>query len=189
MFIKCSVRIIILVALCALIFTPPASAHAWSGCGSTYYVQWGDTLSQIAVNCGTTVAAIRAANPRLGNWVYAGQTLVMPSGGTYPNYPPASYSGTYTVQRGDTLAKIARRFGANYYDLLLANPHIYNPNLIYTGQVIYLPATPTYHTVQQGDTLRKIASYYGTSVSRLLALNTWIWNPNLIYPGQVIRVW
>jgi len=189
MFFKNGFRILIFVVLFALAFTSPTNVRAWSGCGSTYYVQWGDTLSQIAVTCGTTVSAIQAANPGLGGWVYAGQTLVMPSGGYYPNYPPASYSGIYTVQRGDTLAKISRRFGVNYYDLLAANTYIYNPNLIYAGQVIYLPATPTYYTVQHGDTLRKIAGYYGTNVSSLVALNTWLWNPNLIYPGQVIRVW
>ena len=87
------------------------------------------------------------------------------------------------------MAKIARRYGINYHDLLAANAHLYNPSLIYPGQVIYLPATPTYYTVQYGDTLRKIAGYYGTSVSNLIALNSWIWNPNLIYPGQVVRVW
>ena len=186
MLFKKGVRIIALLALFALAFATPGSARAWSGCGSSYYVQWGDTLSQIAVNCGTTVAAIQAANPGLGSWVYAGQTLVMPSGGYYP---PAGYSGTYTVQYGDTMAKIARRYGINYHDLLAANAHLYNPSLIYPGQVIYLPATPTYYTVQYGDTLRKIAGYYGTSVSNLIALNSWIWNPNLIYPGQVVRVW
>lgn len=189
MLFKNGIRFILLVALFALAFANPGSAQAWSGCGPTYYVQWGDTLSQIAATCGTTIAAIQAANPGLGGWVYAGQTLVMPSGGYYCNCPPASYSGTYTVQRGDTMAKIARRFGVNYSDLLAANAYLYNPSLIYPGQVIYLPATPSYHTVQRGDTLRKIAGYYGTSVSSLLALNTWIWNPNLIYPGQVIRVW
>jgi LysM repeat protein len=186
---KKSLQLIVLIALFALVFANPGSARAWSGCGATYYVQWGDTLSQIAANCGTTVAAIRAANPGLGSWVYAGQTLVMPSGGYYCNCAPASYSSTYTVQYGDTMAKIARRFGVNYSDLLAANAYLYNPSLIYPGQVIYLPATPTYHTVQYGDTLGKIAGYYGTSVSNLLALNTWIWNPSLIYPGQVVRVW
>jgi LysM repeat protein len=189
MSVRKSLKIIVLFALFALVFANPGSARAWSGCGATYYVQWGDTLSQIAVNCGTTVAAIQAANPGLGGWVYAGQTLVIPSGGYYCDCPPASYSGTHTVQRGDTMAKIARRYGVNYHDLLAANTHLYNPSLIYPGQVIYLPATPTYHTVQHGDSLRKIARYYGTSVSNLIALNSWIWNPNLIYPGQVVRVW
>ena len=183
------IRVIVLIAVFSLLFANPASAKASSGCGSTYYVQWGDTLSQIAVKCGTTIAAIRAANPGLGYWVYAGQTLVMPASGYYCNCPSSSGGRTYSVQRGDTLSKIARRFGVSYSDLLAANPQIWDPNRIYAGQVIYLPATPAYHTVKSGDTLRKIAGYYGTSVSSLIALNPWIWNPNLIYPGQVIRVW
>lgn len=191
MFTKRSIQLLVLGMLLLSLFASPGSANAWSGCGSTYYVQWGDTLSQIAVNCGTTVASIRAANPGLGYWVYAGQVLTMPgySSGYYCNCPSTGYGRTYVVQWGDTLAKISRRFGVNYSALLAANPQLWNPSLIYAGQVIYLPATPTYHTVRYGDTLRRIAGYYGTSVASLQALNPGIWNPNLIYPGQVIRVW
>ena len=96
----------------------------------------------------------------------------------------------YTVQRGDTLYKIARRSGVTVNDLLAVNPQIYNASLIYAGQVISLPAAaPTYYTVQRGDTLRIIANSYGTTVYSLQLLNPTIYDPNLIYPGQVLRVW
>lgn len=45
----------------------------------------------------------------------------------------------YVVQRGDWLAKIARRFGTTVSDLLEANPQITRANLIYPGQRIVIP--------------------------------------------------
>ncbi len=73
--------------------------------------------------------------------------------------------------------------------ILKVNPQIYNPNLIYAGQVINLPAGLSTYVVQRGDTLKIIAARFGTSLESLLALNPQIYNPNLIYVGQVIRVW
>lgn len=187
---KRSAQFIILLAVLfsSLGFTGSARAYY---CNSYITVQWGDTLSGIAALCGTTTYAIQAANPGLGYWVYAGQVLYIPTGYSY-SYAPVSYpssGGTYVVQWGDTLGAIAARMGASYYDILAVNPQIWNPSLIYGGQVINLPATaPVYHTVQSGQTLRTIAVYYGTSVYSLQLLNPQLYDPNWIYAGQVIRV-
>jgi membrane-bound serine protease (ClpP class) len=71
--------------------------------------------------------------------------------------------------------------------ILAVNPQIWDPSLIYVGQIIYLPAAPVYYTVWYGDTLYSIAVGYGTTVASLQALNG-LWNPNWIYAGQVLRV-
>lgn len=120
-------------------FVSVGSVSASSGCANYVTVQWGDTLSGIAAQCGTTVNAIRAANPGLGWWVYAGQVLCIPSGSTAPGSQP-SYGGTYTIQQGDTLGKIAARTGTSLSSILAVNRQIADPGLIYTGQVINLPA-------------------------------------------------
>ncbi len=183
-------QLILVAAILVASFASTGGAMARSGCASYITVQWGDTLSGLARLCGTTMQAIQAANPGLGWWVYAGQVLYIPTGYTSdPVYSP-SYGGTYVVQRGDTLSKIARRSGVSVSDVLAVNPQIYNASLIYAGQVISLPAAaPTYYTVQRGDTLRIIANSYGTTVYSLQLLNPTIYDPNLIYPGQVLRVW
>ena len=47
----------------------------------------------------------------------------------------------YNIRPGDTLLQIARMTGVEYEDLLALNPHITNPNLIYPGDAILLPAS------------------------------------------------
>jgi LysM repeat protein len=47
---------------------------------------------------------------------------------------------TYVVQRGDTLGAIARRYNTTVTTLLRLNPQIRNPNRLYVGQRIRVPA-------------------------------------------------
>jgi LysM repeat protein len=133
-FAKVFVIALILLALLAV----PGSAQAGGGCGSTYIVQWGDTLDMIAWRCDTTVSALYAANPGISGYLYAGQTLVIPGGG-YNYYAPVNYNGTYIVQYGDTFSGIASRYGVSMNDLWTANPYIWNINYVYAGQVIHVP--------------------------------------------------
>lgn len=187
---KRTIQVVVLLAVALSTMGFAGSASAWY-CNSYITVQWGDTLSGIASYCGTTVEAIRAANPGLGWWVYAGQVLYVPNGTSYSNsysYTYSSYGGNYVVQWGDTLAKIAAANGVSVNDLLAANPNIWSASVIYAGQVIYVPAAAAYHTVSYGETLRSIAAWYGTTVYSLQLLNPNIYDINYIYPGQVIRV-
>lgn len=45
------------------------------------------------------------------------------------------------MRSGDTLTLIAQRFGVSVADIVEANPSITNPNLIYVGQIIFIPVT------------------------------------------------
>ena len=130
---------VFVIALILLAFLAiPGSAQAGGACGSTYIVQWGDTLDAIAWRCDTTVSALYAANPGISGYLYAGQTLVIPGGG-YNYYAPVSYSGTYVVQYGDTFSAIASRYGVSMNELWAANPYIWDINFLYAGQVIHVP--------------------------------------------------
>ncbi|MCC6501149.1 MAG: LysM peptidoglycan-binding domain-containing protein [Anaerolineales bacterium] len=132
-----SLQITVILALLVTSFASAGGAQAWTQCPAYITVQWGDTLGGIALMCDTTVDAIRAANPGLGWWLYAGQVINLPTG--YTPAPP-TYGGTYTVQWGDTLGKIAARAGTSVYAILAVNPQITNASFIYAGQVIYLPS-------------------------------------------------
>ena len=156
-----------------------------------YIVARGDTLRSLAARFGSTVESIMASNPGITNpnVIYEGQRLTIYSApSTPPPAPPPASGQTYYVVRGDTLRKIAAKFNTTVDAILRVNPQITNPNVIYVGQAIAIPAGPTSHIVQRGDTLRIIANKYGTTVDAILALNPNIKNPNLIYVGQVIVV-
>ena len=90
--------VVIMIVLAALVNV--GSAFAWGGyggCGGRYYVQWGDTLSGLASQCGTSIYAIRAANPGLGSWLYAGQAIYLPSY-SYSSYNNGYYNNGYYQQ-------------------------------------------------------------------------------------------
>ena len=163
----------------------------------TYIVSRGDTLKSLANRFGTSVDILLSLNTSITNvnLIYEGQRLVVPSGRGVPvpppttNPPPAGPGGQlYYAQSGDTLRKIAAKFNTSVDAILKVNPQITNPNLIYVGQAISIPAGVSTYAIQRGDTLRIIANRFGTTVDRLLTLNPNIKNPNLIYVGQVIRV-
>jgi LysM repeat protein len=113
-----------------------------SGC--VYIVQRGDTISGIAYRHGVSISSIvyanHIANP---NRIYAGQRLAIPCASPVPPTPAPS-GWYYVVRRGDTLAKIALRFGTSVWRIATAN-NIANPNLIYPGRRLYIPkgAPPT----------------------------------------------
>ena len=100
------------------------------------------------------------------------------------------FSVDYTVERGDTLGKIAKEHNVSVADLVEVN-NIANPNLIRIGQVLVIPGEEgepeVIHVVVSGDTLKKIAKLYGSSVSVLVEANG-IVNANLIRIGQNITV-
>ncbi len=159
---------------------------------NTYIIARGDTLKALATRFSTTVDYLMSLNKDIkdANIIYEGQRLVYPAqGGGNPNPPtPVPGGHTYTVQKGDTLRKIAAWTSTTVDALLKVNPQIKNANKIYVGQVINLPQAVNSYTVQKGDTLRKIADKFGTTVDSLKSLNN-LSDPNKIYTGQVLRLW
>jgi len=100
-----------------------------------HQVQWGENLTRIAQRYGTTVWAIAQANGIWNiNYIRAGQVLLIPVPGPILGPTPR----IYIVQPGDTLSAIAWRFGTTVWALAQANG-IWNPNLIYIGQRLYIP--------------------------------------------------
>lgn len=105
--------------------------------GTIYVVQAGDTLYSIARRYGVTVAAITAANGIVNpNHIYVGQRLVIPTGGGPPT------GGTvHIVQPGETLMRIALRYGVSVWAIARAN-NLPNINYIYVGQRLIIPGAP-----------------------------------------------
>ena len=161
----------------------------------TYTVRRGDTLSELALRYGTTVNEIAGINGIVNpNLIYTGEQLLIPTKNNTSNSGNNNNNDeNYVVRRGDTLSKIALKYGTTVNAIARLNG-IRNPNLIYVGQILQIPNTSNNavtsaidYTIQRGDTLSEIASRYGTTVNVLANLNG-IRNPNRIYAGNIIKV-
>lgn len=110
----------------------------------TYRVRAGDTLDSIAKRQGTTVTALRALNPKLGDprRLQAGQVITVKGAAKQPSVKaiPATPK-TYTVRAGDTLTRIASRGGFNLDALRASNPGLRAPYTLKVGQVLNLPSS------------------------------------------------
>ena len=103
-----------------------------------YVVERGDSLSFIAQRFNTSVSRLAALN-QLPNRhrIRVGQRLLLPQDNpAAAGAPPVN--GAYTISRGDTVSRIAARFGITESALLSANG-IGDPDRIYPGQVLRIP--------------------------------------------------
>lgn len=163
-------------------------------------VRRGQTMSTIAARYGVRVSDLVAINNlRSRHRIYVGQVLRLPQGrggkksrskvqvakNRSPKVEPRALpaGGTYRVRRGDTIDRIARRYGMSPKELQAMN-NIRNKNKIYPGQRLVLAQLDgdTY-IVKRGDSIDRIAKRHGKNAKELLALNN-IRNRNRIYPGQ-----
>lgn len=108
----------------------------------------------------------------------------------------------YIVMRGDTLSRIAVRYGFTLGELLAMNPQIRNPHRIYPGQQIVvgkilkekdsvkrqIPEEVKYYVVKKGDCLSRIACKLHISLSELFSMNREIFAQRFIYPGQKLKI-
>ncbi len=162
-----------------------------------YTVKRGDTLSKIAELYGTTVEQIvELNNIQNPNLIYTGELLQIKTQDKPNTNATSSASTYYTVKRGDTLYRIASRYGTTINSIVKLNS-IQNPNLIYPGERLLIrrdvrqndthASGATFYRVGRGDNLTYIANRYHTTVANIVRLNN-IQNPNLIFPGQILRI-
>ena len=161
-----------------------------------YQVQRGDTISGIAQTFGVSTRVIAAANSlKNPNFIRPRQILYIPiSTAPRAKQGRASKSGEmYTVQSGDTLWELARRFAVSVADLQAWNG--LETARIKPGQELVMRPQPSarevpkggeMYTVQSGDTLWELARRFAVSVADLQA-----WNgleTARIKPGQQLTV-
>jgi LysM repeat protein len=116
--------------------TTGSKALPFGGVYQRYVVRKGDTLSEIAKRNGVQVAQLRAVNTLRGNLINVGQKLRIPSGSASnaSGEVVAAYETTHRVNRGDTLWRIANRYGTSVKQLRQANGK--SSDVLQVGQVL-----------------------------------------------------
>lgn len=186
------------------------------------------TVDTVRENFGVATSTLKRHNPALMASVWSGSKYI-PKGFTlrlpktalqsdpaillariadderFAQQKPDVY---HTVRRGDTLSRIATRYGSSVSELVALNG-LRSRHRIRAGQVLRLPVTDGssivlakaeevngkpesppadgVYVVRRGDTLERIAHRYGMNERELAAAND-IRNRHLIYPGQQLRV-
>jgi LysM repeat protein len=123
-------------------------------------------------------------------------------GGATPTPQTLTAPITYTVQPGDTLFGLARRYNTTVQAIMQINGMM--DYFLRAGQVIWIPASgapppgPIVHIVQPGETLLSIAQQYKTTVWAIMVANrltsTAIWAyqalfiPSVTQPGPIIHI-
>ncbi|MBV8087869.1 MAG: LysM peptidoglycan-binding domain-containing protein, partial [Chloroflexi bacterium] len=132
-----------------------ASAPASSAPPQTITVKKGDTLFSIAESLGVSQSDLASTN-NIGpdGKILIGQTLTAPGKGAAPApspaaapaaapaapaSPPKAATKQITIQDGDTLSKLAAKYGTTVAQLQALN-HLDDPNSIQSGQTLLVPA-------------------------------------------------
>jgi len=171
-------------------------------------IRRGETLGQIARRYGTTVAVLQRANQIRGHLIRAGRHLLIPAPGaeSIPENAIAERQQTdnssrkadalmHTVNRGDSLWTIARRYGTTVNHLTVAN-NINSGTVLRPGQRLKVPAGTDNtengnrvirYTVRPGDSLWAISRRFQVSVARLREWNS-LNRQALLQPGQELQV-
>ena len=147
-----------------------------------YYVQAGDSLWSIARKFDTTVEEIKKLNNLSTNLLNINQRLLIPKS-TDNNISEEQKYYEYTVQKGDTLYSIAKKYNSNVNELLKYNN--LDSTLLSLGQKIRIPIEFVY-TVKKGDTLYSIAQKYNTTVDEIKRKNNLTINTLSI--GQLLLI-
>lgn len=149
-----------------------------------YQVQPGDTFKTISQRFSVSEQSLRDRN-RTGE-ATPGARLKIPcaQGG-------CGQGAFYTVRRGESLLRIARRHGMAMADLLDANPYL-NPDNVEAGQVIIIPPLHTTHsggdyTLADNEGLFDVLRKFGMDVTTFCKLNPGV-NPMDVRPGQRVQV-
>ena len=153
---------------------------------STYTVKKGDSLYSIATKYNTTVDELKRINNLTSNILSIGQILKLPSDKA-SNVEKKENTISYTVQKGDSLYSIARKYDTTIDRIKDLNN--LTTNLLSIGQVLLIPTDTnleTTYTVKKGDSLYSIAKKYNTTVDRLKQLNNL--TSNLLSIGQILIV-
>lgn len=181
---------------------------------SSYKVQSGDTLWSIANDHNLSLIELKTLNNLSTDSIQPNQVIKVATDKSAKStnntetrkeselHNKTNSTSTYTVQAGDTLSQISRKYNVTINDLIAWNN--LDSTLIFPGNVLSVSKdnatsngntinnnnqtndNQVTYTVKSGDTLAKIAQQYKTTVTKLKEWNNL--NSDLIRTGQRLSV-
>lgn len=167
--------------------TTTSSKNTVEGTARYHIVKSGETLGSIASSYRVTVSAIKTWNKLSSSRIRVGQKLLVktkekPVSVKRPSNNGQITGGKYhTVNRGETLLAIAKRYGINVSDLkrwnnLTSSRIDIGQRLVVVGKstssaIAKQQAANGYYIVKSGDSLWTIAQAHNITVSQLKTFN------------------
>ncbi|WP_409341635.1 LysM peptidoglycan-binding domain-containing protein [Paenibacillus sp. MBLB4367] len=112
-----------------------------------HIVKKGESLYSLSKKYNVELSTLIEMNPQLEdpNKLDIGMKIKIPSAGkpAVPHPPENVFS--YVVKQGDSLWKISKEWGIPLKSLLDTNPQLKNPDVLLTGQVVYIPKSAGMH--------------------------------------------
>jgi len=141
-----------------------------------YRIQKGDTLQSVAKKFSTNESTLKDINNiYYTDSIRAGMDIIVPKNSE-------NYFSYYTIENGDSLYKIARRYNINP-ELLAGLNGLDMDDYIYPGQEILIPKSEySYYVTKDGDTLDTVSGMFKISKSKLLDNNSTIY----LQAGQIL---
>lgn len=140
-----------------------------------YLIKEGDRIDAIAYKFNTSIDKLMEINNMYDYRMFsAGREINVPSSN--------DYFTTYTVNTGDSLYAIARRYNINP-TLLAALNGLNLDDYIYPNQKIMIPKSGySFYITKDGDTLDLVSKKFNRKPSEVIDMNTTIY----LLPGQLM---
>ena len=141
-----------------------------------YLIKEGETLEDIASKFNTSVDMILNINDIYSReYLRAGEEIIVPKN-------QESYFTYYTVNQGDTLYQIARKYNINPSLLALLNG-LNMEDYIYPNQRLIIPKSGySFYITKDGDTLEIVREKFNKNLGEILKYNETIY----LLPGQLM---
>lgn len=139
-----------------------------------YTVGYNESLNDIASRFNTTKEELMSINNLYEDSLRAGMDIAVPVSN--------DYFTTYTVNTGDNLYAIARRYNINP-TLLAALNGLNMDDYIYPNQKIMIPKSGySFYITKDGDTLGIVADKFKRNADEIIKMNQTIY----LLPGQLM---
>lgn len=141
-----------------------------------YLIKEGETIEDIASRFNTSVDMILNINDMYSReYLRAGEEIIVPKN-------QESYFTYYTVNQGDSLYQIARKYNINPSLLALLNG-LNMEDYIYPNQRLIIPKSGySFYITKDGDTLEIVRDKFNKNMNDILKYNETIY----LLPGQLM---